>query len=122
VKDWNGYLFADSHNILNKWKNYYSQLLNVHNVNDVRQIEMHTADPLVPGSSRLEVEIAIAKLKKYDSPGSVQIPAELTQAGSETLLSAIRKLINSVWNKEELPHQWKEFIIVPVHKKGDKTD
>jgi hypothetical protein len=37
------------------------------------------------------------------------------------LLSAIHKLINSVWNKEELPDQWK-FIIVPVHKKGSKTE
>jgi hypothetical protein len=34
----------------------------------------------------------------------------------------IHKLINSVWNKEELPDQWKESIIVRVHKKGDKTD
>jgi hypothetical protein len=25
-------------------------------------------------------------------------------------------------NKEELPDQWKESIILPVHKKGDKTD
>jgi hypothetical protein len=25
-------------------------------------------------------------------------------------------------DKEELPDQWKESIIVPVHKKGDKTD
>jgi hypothetical protein len=38
------------------------------------------------------------------------------------LLSAILKLINSVWNKEELPDQWKESIIAPVYKKGDKTD
>jgi hypothetical protein len=68
------------------------------------------------------VEIAIAKLKKYKSPGRDQIPAELIQARSEILLSAIHKLINSVWNKEELPAQWKESIIVPIHKKGDKTD
>jgi hypothetical protein len=89
---------------------------------DVRQIEVHTAEPLVPGPSCLEVEIAIAKLKKYKSPGSDQILAELIQAGGEILLSGIHKLINSVWNKEELPDQWKESIIVPVHKKGDKTD
>jgi hypothetical protein len=38
------------------------------------------------------------------------------------LLYAIHKLINSVWNKEELPDQWKESIIVPVQKKGDKID
>jgi hypothetical protein len=27
-----------------------------------------------------------------------------------------------VWNKEELPEQWKESIVVPVYKKGDKTE
>jgi hypothetical protein len=61
-------------------------------------------------------------LKKYKSPGSDQIPAELIQAGGEILVSVIHKLINYVWNKEELPDQWKESIIVPIHKKGDKTD
>jgi hypothetical protein len=94
----------------------------VHNVSDVRQIEVHTAEPLVPGPSRLEVEIVIAKWKKYKLPGSDRIPAELIQARSEILLSVIHKLINSVWNKEELSDQWKESIIVPVHKKGEKPD
>jgi hypothetical protein len=83
VKDENGDLLADSHNILNRWKNYFSQLLNVHNVSDVRQIEVHAAEPLEPGPSRLEVETPIAKLKKYKSPSSDQIPAELIQAGGE---------------------------------------
>jgi hypothetical protein len=89
----------------------------VHNVNYFRQIEVHVAEPLVPGPSHLEMEIAIARLRKYESPA-----AELIQAGGEILLSVIHRLINSVWNKEELPDQWKESIIVPVHKKGDKTD
>jgi hypothetical protein len=34
----NGDLLADSHNIFNRWKNYFSQLLNVHNFSNVRQI------------------------------------------------------------------------------------
>jgi hypothetical protein len=55
VKDENGNMLADSHNILNRRKNYFSQLLNVHNVSDVRQIEVHMAELLVPGPSRLEV-------------------------------------------------------------------
>jgi hypothetical protein len=70
VKDENGDLLADSHNILNRWKSYFSHFLNVHNVSHIRQIEAHTAEPLVPGPSRLDVEIAIAKLKRYKSPGS----------------------------------------------------
>jgi hypothetical protein len=68
---------------LNRWKNYFSQLLNVHNGSDIRQIKVHMAEPLVPGPSRLEVEIAIAKLKKYKSPSSDQIPVELIQAGGK---------------------------------------
>jgi hypothetical protein len=94
----------------------------VHNVSDVRQIEEQKADPLVPDPSRLEADIAIAKLKKYKSSGSDQILPELIQAGGKMLLSAIHKLINSIWNKEEMPDQWMESIILPVHKKGDKTD
>jgi hypothetical protein len=105
VKDENGDLLANSHNILNRRNNYFSQLLNVHNVSDVTQIKVHTAEQLVPGPSRLEVEIANAKLKKYKSPGSDQILAELIQAGGEALLSVIHKLINPIWNKEELPDQ-----------------
>jgi hypothetical protein len=116
LKDKNWDRLSDSHNILSRWKNYFSQLLNVHNASDVRKTEVHTAEPLVPGPSRLEVEIAIQKLKKYKSPGSDQIPAEVIQAGSEILLSEIHKLINSVWNKEELPDQWKESIIETVHQ------
>jgi hypothetical protein len=76
-------------------------------ISAVKQIEVHTAEPLVPGPSRLEVEIAVATLKMHKSPGSDQITGELIQAGGEILLSAIHKLINSVWNKEELPDQWK---------------
>jgi hypothetical protein len=55
---------------------------------------------LVPGLSRFDVEIAIAKFKKYKSWDSDQIPAELIQAGGEILLSVIHKLVNSIWDKE----------------------
>jgi hypothetical protein len=43
MKDENGDLLEDSHNIMNRWKIYFSQSLNVHRVSDVRHIEIHTA-------------------------------------------------------------------------------
>jgi hypothetical protein len=46
----------------------------------------------------------------------------MTFVTHEMLLSTIHKPINSIWNKEQLPDQWKESIIPPIHKKGDKTD
>jgi hypothetical protein len=43
------------------------------------------------------------------------------RGGGEILHSEILKLIHSILNKEEVPQQWKESIIVPVYKKGDKA-
>ena len=59
VKDETGDLVTGSYSILGRWRDYFSQLLNVHGVHDVRQIETHTAEPLVPEPSAFEVELAI---------------------------------------------------------------
>jgi hypothetical protein len=121
LKGERGDLVAVPHRILNRWKNYFCQLLNVHRAGGVRQTEMHTTEPFVPEPSSAEVEVAIGKLKRYKSSGLDQIRAELIQAGGEKLRSEIHKFITLIWNKEELPHRWKESIVVPIHKKGDKT-
>jgi hypothetical protein len=65
-KSMNGDLHTDSHNIVNKWRNYFLQLLNVHKVSDVRQIKIHAAEALVPDPGSFEVEIAITELERYN--------------------------------------------------------
>ena len=122
VKDEKGDLVADSQSIMARWRNYFYQILNVHGVSDVRQAEIHTAEPLVSEPSVLEAELAIEKLKSHKSPGIGQIPAELIKAGGGTIRCAIYKLLIAIWNKEDLPGEWKELIIAPIHKKGDKID
>jgi hypothetical protein len=47
----NGDLLADSNTTVNRWKNYFFQLLNVHDDSDIRQTEIHAAEPLIPGLS-----------------------------------------------------------------------
>jgi hypothetical protein len=122
IKDENGNL-ADLQRVLNRWKHFFNQVLNVHGVHDVRQMGVHMAEPLVPEHSLFEVKIAVGKLKRHKFLGTNQIPAELIKAGGETLHSDIHRLIHSIWNKEELPQQWKESIIVPIlKKKDDKTE
>jgi mannosyltransferase OCH1-like enzyme len=66
----------------------------------------------VPEPSAIEVEMATEILKRHKSPGIDSITAELIKAGGRTFHSEIHKLINSIWNKEELPEQWKKYIIV----------
>jgi hypothetical protein len=70
---------------------------------------MHTAEPFVPESSASEDEVAIGKPKRNKSPGVDYIPAELIQGGGEALRSEIHKLIELIWNKKELPHQWSQL-------------
>jgi hypothetical protein len=61
----------------------------------------------VPEPSLVEVEIVIGKLKVIN-------PQVLIKAGVKYFYSEIHKIICSTWNKEELPQQWKDSIIVPV--------
>jgi hypothetical protein len=122
VWDEKGDLVTDSHSILARWRNHFSHLLNVHKVNALRQTERDIAEPLVPELSAFEVDMVIEKLIRHNSPGIDQIPAEMIKAGGKKNHSEIHQLVNSIWNKEEMPEVWKESITVPMYKRGDKTD
>jgi hypothetical protein len=86
-------------------------VLNVHGFRDVRQIDIRTAEQLVPEPRPVEVGTAVRKLRINKSPGTDQIPTELVEAGCEKFFSERNKFITSVWNNDKLPRQWKECNI-----------
>jgi hypothetical protein len=92
LKDEKGDLVTDPHSILAKWRNHFSHLFNVHGVSEVRQTEIHTAEPLMLEQSAFEVDMAIEKLKGQNPPGIDQIPAELIKAGGRIICFEIHKL------------------------------
>jgi len=61
-------LITDSHSILARRRHHFFQQFNVHRVSDIRQTEIHTAEPLVPEPSTFEDKMAIEKLKRHKSP------------------------------------------------------
>ena len=67
------------------------------------------------------MSLSLSWLKIQKSPGIDRIPAELLKAGGRKCCLEIHKLITSIWKKEKLNKEWKKSIIVPTHKKGDKT-
>jgi hypothetical protein len=93
-------LFVESHSILARCRNRFSQPLNIHGLNDVRRTELLTAETPVPDTSDFEVVLAIEKLKGHKSPGIDQISPEFIEAGGSTIGCEILKLTISIWNKD----------------------
>jgi hypothetical protein len=62
IRNENKDLLADSHNILNRLKNCFYDVFNVHDINDITQAEIHTAEPLLPEPICFDVEIDLEKL------------------------------------------------------------
>jgi len=115
-------LVTGSNSTLATCRNHFSQVLNVHRINNVKRTEKLAVEPLVPQSSAFEFGIAIEKPKRHKSSGIAQIPSELITARGITIRSQIHKLINSIWNKEELSVERKVSISVPIYKKADIID
>ena len=114
-------MVTNPHSIVARWRKHFSQLFNVHRVEDIRQTEIHPEEPLMSELSAFEVKMASEELKICKSPGIDQIPAELIMTEGRKIHSEIHKLINPAWNKEELPEDWKQLITVPIYK-GNKKD
>jgi tRNA-binding EMAP/Myf-like protein len=101
VKDEKGDLLADSHNILNRQKNCFCQLLNIHGANNVRQTEILSAEPYIKDLNLVLLRLKLL-LKSWKLPGTDQILVEFIHAGSNTLCSEIQKFINCIWNMEAM--------------------
>ena len=62
------------------------------------------------------------KAKNHKLLGIYQIPAEFIKAAVRTIRCEIHKYIIPVWNKEELPEEWKESTIVRIYKRAIKQN
>ena len=65
------------------------------------------------------VEIAVASLKKGKSVGVDNIPAELLQAGGETMIDVLTEICNRIWRTGEWPTPWTQSLIITLPKKGN---
>ena len=68
---------------------------------------------------REEVEIAVASLKKGKSAGVDNIPAELVQAGGETMIDVLTEICNRIWRTGKWPTPWTQSLIITLPKKGN---
>ena len=77
---------------------------------------------VVPPPSFNEICYVINNLKINKAAGSDNICPELIKYGGRTLKQKLHNLIIKIWNEEQLALHWKEGIIMPIFKKGDRLN
>jgi hypothetical protein len=68
-----------------------------------------------------EVERQIRNLKKRKAPGRVGVQNEAWMYGTERMVKRMVELMNGVWRGKGFPVDWREGVICPIFKKGEKN-
>ena len=105
-----------------RWKEYFFELLNADSPDNITKRETHYgAETMINELTEEETYKAIVNLKNWKSPGSDGIPGELIKYGGKEMHYFMFRICQKIWKDEHLPTTWNEAVIIPLHKKGDKT-
>ena len=120
IQDKSGKCLTAEKEILSRWTEYCSELYNYESCGDntVLDYSQPPEEDLQP-ILREEVEIEVASLKKDKSAGVDNIPAELVQAGGETMIDVFTEICNRIWRTGEWPTPWTQSLIITLPKKGN---
>nr|KAG5708629.1 hypothetical protein BaRGS_034846 [Batillaria attramentaria] len=124
VKDKNGHPLTTTEEQLKRWAEHFRELLNrpiLETPPDIPPAE--TELPInCDKPSKAEIRKAIMTLRNGKAAGPDEIPAEAIKADTETAVNMLHSLFSKIWEKEEVPAQWKEGIVIKLPKKGDLRD
>ena len=124
VMDKNGNPLKTTNEQLKRWAEHVRELLNRPTPDSPPDIP--PAETELPVScdkpSKTEIKKAIMTLRSGKAAGPDEIPAEAIKADIETAVQMLYSLFSKIWEKEEVPAQWKEGINIKLPKKGDLRD
>ena len=107
---------------LSRWKRHFEGVLNVPSTVAAEVIanveDLATTD--TTEVTREEVEVAVRKLKNGKAPGSDEIVAELVKNGGQVMVDWLWELLREVWRTKRVPQDWKNVILIPLHKKQSR--
>lgn len=120
-----GKLTRQKKEIVKAFKSHFAEVLNVGS-----SIPQHVLDGTLPGTteekmaeapSLKEVESAISKLQSGKAAAGDGIQGELLRHGGPSVVNYLHSTLVVVWAQKEIPQQWKDAVIVPLDKKGDRS-
>ena len=122
IKDQQGEVLTDGEKIKERWREYYTTLLNKENQRD----ELEDTPPVegpIEELTRKEIKDAIKAMKKVKAAGCSGVSADMIKILEESGVDTMVDIIGTVWEEEEMPEDWKQSEIVPIYKqKGNPLE
>ena len=122
IKDPQGEVLTDGEKIKESWREYYTTLLNKENQRD----ELEDTPPVegpIEELTRKEIKDAIKAMKKGKAAGCSGVSVDMIKILEESWVDTMVDIIETVWEEEETPEDWKQSEIVPIYKqKGDPLE
>ena len=130
VRDEEGRLLRDKGRIRERWVRFFRSLLNVKSnmldPNIPKRLPQHpVASALRIEPTGEEIATAMKAMVNAKAVGPDGLPAELLKLGLQqdrTILLELHRLTTLIRREGKVPQQWKDAIIILLHKKGDKTE
>ena len=115
-------MLTDDVKIKERWREYFSNLLNVENARE-QLGEVPTVEGPVQEISREEVKKATESMKKRNAAGCSRLPTDLIKHIGESGVDMMHEILKRVWEEEHMPEEWEKSVIVPIYKqKGDPLE
>ena len=124
IRSKDGKKIEDRDEIRGRWREHFEELYNEENPTDITVLEempQNSNQDRLGHILRGEIEEAINNQKKRKAPGEDNITAEMIREGEECSVEMMHTLCNRIYQGKKCPEDWGKAIIVPIHKKKDKT-
>ena len=118
IRDSEGNIKVESADVVERWKGYFENLLNVENPNNLEEV------PPVQGPleeiSQDEVKMALRLAKNGKAAGPSEVTTEMFAAAGDLGLNMLVSVYRGIMKEDKAPNDWHESITIPLFKgKGD---
>ena len=118
------------------WVDHFEGVMSCEvNVNNATLESLPVIESCIPESSTVlddeglccnlsedEIAVAIKQLKKGKAPGLDEISLEMLRLGGEESIRWLKLVSDVIWREESVPADWRSQLLVPLHKKGSRTN
>ena len=119
IKDRSGEILTSEESILQRWREYFDELLNPVRHSNNRPELHHGADN---SPSVAEVREAVRSLKPGKAVGIDEIRPEMLKALDAGGIEWLTRVFGVAWRTGRVPSDWQTGVVVPIFKKGDQRE